>query len=236
MNYNQQLQNLYASKLQDLKELFSKLNNSDSDTDKDFSWPLLLYVWEEDYAKANVKLMVFGQETYGWNSPVPRIEDNDIHSLISTYISHELGHGRDDKRSNFWPFVYKLNRAFGNNDTNCFIWNNILKFGKEDTPGRPSQNVTQAEIMHFNVIAEEISILHPDVCIFLTGPDYDEDIKKKFGDVEFISVEGYDHRQFARLKSRYLPKNSFRTYHPGYGNRISGLYQDIMNKIIELCK
>ena len=43
---------------------------------------------------------------------------------------------------------------------------------------------------YFNVISDEIDILKPEVCIFLTGPSYDNNIRLKFPDVEFINFGG----------------------------------------------
>ena len=69
MSLNQQLSELYASKFEGLNRIFSELQEQQID---DYSWPLLLHVWEEEYNNAPIKLMVIGQETNGWNAPIKR--------------------------------------------------------------------------------------------------------------------------------------------------------------------
>ena len=226
MSLNQQLSELYASKFEGLNRIFSELQEQQID---DYSWPLLLHVWEEEYNNAPIKLMVIGQETNGWNAPIDTCDD--IEKSMESYKKFNLG--KDYPNSNFWPWVYEINRLLGNSDTNCFVWNNILKFGKECDKGRPVQDVTDRENNYFNVIANEINILTPDVCLFLTGPYYDNDIKAKFDDAEFIEFDDYPIRVVAQIKSKYLPEHSYRTYHPGYGNRYSEWYHKVFESIVE---
>lgn len=75
-----------------------------------------------------------------------------------------------------------------NPHTYCFVWNNILKFGKECEKSSSEFYAIELGNMYFNVITDEMSILNSDVCIFLTGPSYDAKIKSKFPDVE---LSGY---------------------------------------------
>ena len=53
MSLNQQLSELYASKFEGLNRIFSELQEQQID---DYSWPLLLHVWEEEYNDAPIKL------------------------------------------------------------------------------------------------------------------------------------------------------------------------------------
>lgn len=215
--------------------MFKLLNNSKIDADKNFSWPLLLRIWEDEYAAAPIKLMIFGQETYGWNNQSEGdVEKNTAETLTNEYLLHNMG--RDRQHSPFWRTVHKLNKMMGNPDTNCFVWNNILKFGKEDSSGNPSNGVMDAEMKYMNVIPEEIDILNPEVCLFLTGPNYDSDILRKFPEAEFIPVDGFETNQLVQVKSASLPQKSFRTYHPGYGERHKELYDKILDTIVLLSK
>ncbi len=226
MNINSQLAELYNSKFENLKNLFSELQKREI---YDYSWPLLLYVREEEYRKAPYKLMVIGQETYGWDNPIRTL--NDIEMSMAGYKNFNLGQNRS--KSNFWPWVHEFNMLLGNPDNYCFVWNNILKFGKDCDKGRPVQDVTDQENRYFNVLANEVSILKPDVCIFLTGPNYDKDIKAKFDDAEIIPLGDYPIREVAQIKSSHLPIHSYRTYHPGYGNRYTEWYHKVFESIIE---
>ena len=60
-----------------------------------------------------------------------------------------------------------------------------------------------------------------------------DDIKAKFDDAEFIEFDDYPIREVAQIKSKYLPEHSYRTYHPGYGNRYSEWYHKVFESIVE---
>ncbi|MDE7376498.1 MAG: hypothetical protein K2N16_06590 [Muribaculaceae bacterium] len=66
------------------------------------------------------------------------------------------------------------------------VWNNVSKIGCGGKDfGRscrkPTSEIREIEKKYFNVVAEEVKILKPDVVIFLTGFSADDDIKEKFG-------------------------------------------------------
>lgn len=115
------------------------------------------------------------------------------------------------------------------------MWNNINKFGKDSGKGKPDHAVLDDELCFYNIIREEIKIINPDVCLFLTGPNYDGYIKRKFTAVQFCRLSSFDSRQVAKIESVDLPINTYRTYHPGYGNRISELYDKILEAIVDDC-
>jgi len=86
-------------------------------------------------------------------------------------------------------------------------------------------------------VCSGICILKPEVCIFLTGPSYDNNIRLKFPDVEFINFGGYKFiNEVAQLKSKNLPFHSYRTYHPGYGVRYSNWYTEVFDIISNAVK
>ena len=59
---NEQLFNLYASRIQGINALYADLDAKDI---KDYVGPLLPYCWEEQYLKSKHRLVVFGQEKIG---------------------------------------------------------------------------------------------------------------------------------------------------------------------------
>lgn len=108
----------------------------------------------------------------------------------------------------------------------------VLKFGKECDKGSPDRHITELENKYFNIIADEMSILKLDACIFLTGPSYDTEIKSKFPDVELLNFGSYKNiKELAQLKSKDLPVHSYRTYHPGYGGRYPEWYLEVFETI-----
>lgn len=225
---NKQLEELYNSKIDGIRAVKSELERAGIN---DYSSPLLLYVWEEDYTTAPVKLMIVGQETNGWFD-ADRTAEN-VTSAIEEYKKFDLGRNYN---TTFWLWAHKINKLLGNPDTNSFVWNNILKYGRNDGKGAPDEVVTALENSKFNVIKEEIAILKPDVCIFLTGPNYDNKIVTKFPDVEMRQFNSYPEREVARLESVSLPMHSYRTYHPGFGQRNFDWYTEVFESIAKSVK
>lgn len=216
------LKEVYEKHAEGLKTLYEELKKSD--LYDGCSYPLLLSTWE---GEPTPKVMFFGQETNEWG------DSETIEGLLEGYRRFDLG---ANYPSLFWRYLWSLSEKLGLKGKHPFLWNNINKFGKVDAKGRPEAPVTELENKYFNVTADELDSVKPDVCVFFTGPNYDDDIRAKLPDVEFLPIEGYDVRWFARLKSKHLPESSFRTYHPGYGNREYDWYQGVMDKIAELCK
>lgn len=216
------LKEVYEKHAEGLKTLYAELEKSN--LYEGCSYPLLLSTWE---GEPMPKAMFFGQETNGWG------DSETIDGLMAGYRRFDLG---KNYPSLFWQYLWSMSNKLDLNGSHPFFWNNVNKFGKVDSKGRPKATVTELENRHFNVLAEELETVKPEVCVFFTGPNYDDDIRAKLPDVEFLPIDGYDIRWFARLKSKDLPENSFRTYHPGYGNREYDWYQGVMNKIAELSK
>lgn len=214
MRINTKLRDLYESHLEGLKQMYNQL---DEQKVINYTAPYLLYVWEDDYLNSRRKVMIIGQETDGWNDIYVRNRD-DINGVIETY--KDFDYGRNYYNSPLWKYVRKINKMINGDETlpHAVIINNLNKFGKSDGKGRPETIVTKLENKYFNIMREEINILQPDACIFLTGPNYDDDIKAKFPDVQFTPISGYPMRKLAKLTASGLPL-AFRTYHPGFGQR-----------------
>lgn len=230
----QQLKNLYNNHIEGIKKLYDELKKNN--LFYSCSYPLLLSTWEEDSVP---KVMFIGQETNGWDWPdTPECPDNEgsVDYLMALYKWFNLGKGPRPNNTLIWQYFRQLAEKLGQNSEHAFIWNNINKIGKDSGTGRPNAKVTSLENQYFNVLAGELEVIKPQVCVFFTGPNYDGDIRAKLHDAEFLPIQGYGNREFVRIKSAHLPKNSFRTYHPGYGNRYYDWYQCVMNRIAELCK
>lgn len=229
------LKDIYNSHQEDLAKLYEELTQKglyDS-----ISFPLLLSDFSDE---THPKIMIFGQETNGWDwLNVPERPNNEeeggVEYLTKLYEYFDLGEGKQRYNTLFWQYFRQLREMFGITSRHEILWNNINKFGKASGSGRPIADVTRLENKLFNVLREELDVIKPDVCIFLTGPNYDNDLVHKLPDAEFLEIGDYQKREFALVKSKYLPSNSFRTYHPGYGNRYYDWYQQIMKRIVEFC-
>jgi hypothetical protein len=220
---NEQLFSLYQASLPNLSKMYRDLDNKNI---TDYVGPLLLHCWEEKYLKSRHQLMIFGQETNGWLDEYIRTQ-NDIKKAIEHYQNFKLG---ESYNSLFWQYAHEINLMINGEDNLNFIWNNVNKFGL-DGKGRPHPDVLTKEMEQFNIISMETNILKPDVCIFLSGPDYDSDLRRKFPDLQIEPFEDYPIHEAAMLRSSCLPVKSFRTYHPGYGNRYCEWYWNLLKRM-----
>lgn len=224
---NEQLFLLYESCLNGLGVLYSKLDLLNI---KDYAGPHLIYCWEDFYTASKYKLLIVGQETNGWYDEYIRTP-KDIRECIRTYENFKLGESKSN--TPFWRYSRMFNAKINGEYSKLgFIWTNINKFGATGI-GHPNLEVTNIERKEYNIFTKELQILKPDICLFLTGPNYDNDIKAKVVDVEFEEFTNFHKRQLVKVKSAHLPLKSYRTYHPGYGNRKKELYMEIFQTIID---
>jgi hypothetical protein len=230
ININKQLKELYASKWDAISVALSDIANGEEQTCRPAN-PLLLQVdKEEKWKTADFKVMIFGQETNAWGN-YPETMDQ----LFGTYnrFFHEGGcwtHG-----GQFWNGINKFEDMFNGKYPEkqiCYLWNNIIKIGKETTKGYPSSNIREAELTHFRVIPDEIRILQPNVLLFITGPYYDNCIRDNFGELLYSPIEPYTNRQLAKLSIPNIDF-AFRTYHPNYlwRHNIDDYFNAIINQI-----
>ncbi|OHD57520.1 MAG: hypothetical protein A2014_04730 [Spirochaetes bacterium GWF1_49_6] len=224
MSINENLKNLYQSKLNDLKTLVNNIGNEDT---ADYEGPLLMYCWEDKYLSSKKKILFIGQETNGWNGFLRPTSAKIIDDIIDIYKGFELGARYN---SVFWQYVNYINKKINDSALN-FMWTNVLKFGRSGI-GRPDEQVQEEELLNFNILKDEIEILNPDVVLFFSGPNYDQDIINRIDGVEFNTCSNRDTRVFTRLKHKVLPSKTFRTYHPNYLRKSGN--EDILDEIINL--
>lgn len=225
MFINHSLRSLYVSSLRGLSRMYDELDSADV---TDYVGPLLIHCWESRYRSSKHRLMIFGQETYGWYEDYLRTE-KDVDDCLRQYEDFRLGEGYS---SLFWQYAHLLNKKINGKDDLNFVWANVNRFGV-DGAGKPDYRVLDNENRHFNLLPSELTILKPDICIFLCGPSYDGDLAGKLPDLKIHAFGDYPLNEAARLESRYLPAHSYRTYHPGYGNRYKDWYLELLDRIVE---
>jgi hypothetical protein len=179
--------------------------------------PLLLKISDEEkYQKADLKVMVFGQETNTWEGG---LGTKSIDELLGTYARF-FGGGKCFRYGGaFWNAVkdYSAGIREANPDRSVeFVWNNIIKLGKADSKGAPKKSLVYAQKEVFPVIKEELAILEPDLILFFTGPRYDQYLKAEWPDLTWHELTQEPARKLALLESESLRGQAFRTYHPNY--------------------
>lgn len=151
-----------------------------------------------------VPLLVIGQETSGWKSNVEEI-DKQMHAY------EEFSAGKTNRYSAFWDNIRKMETLLGN-DQFSTAWTNLSKF---DLYGvRSYGKYEKAFATADAILAEEVRIVNPSMCMFFTGPYFDTRLKAVFEGLEFIEIPGWNLKQFCVLRHPRLPVLSFRSYHP----------------------
>lgn len=233
-NINQQLFNLYAEKWSNLSHTFNFLINDDNATSIPTT-PLMLYVDEDKFENSDIKIMFFGQETNGWienENCYYNGNDVGVKYLMDSYNDFFYNGTCWKHGGQFWNgiklFQKKISEKFQNKRIH-YTWNNIIKIGKAEGPGRPPLNIYEIERSNFSVIQDELKIIKPDIIIFFTGPYYDRNIADCFGNMDYIALPPYSKRQLSKINILGI-KTSIRTYHPNYlwRNNINNYFSAIL--------
>jgi len=201
--------------------------------------PLLLKVNEEKYESADIKVMVFGQETWGWQGSFAK----SVMYLMDRYdiFFNKENFYKNRSISAFWKgfdfFKDEITKYYSQNDI-VILWNNISKIGRYEAKGTTSE-IRNLEQNSFPVIKEEMNILKPDIVVFLTG-NRDDDIRFHYPDVCFKKYRNRNNltsksgkikfKPAYKVISKDLPSRAVKLYHPSY----FGGFNKIKNDAIEI--
>ncbi|MEP6737968.1 MAG: hypothetical protein ABJA70_20750, partial [Chryseolinea sp.] len=164
------------------------------------------------YERQKYKLLVVGREADGWDREV-----NHLDKQMDTYRRFNVGQYHDP--SPFWTLTRKVESSLGNELYSC-AWTTISKFDG-NVSGRPNDHEKAVKAFD-QLLFKEVDIINPEICLFFTGPAFDDRIAEIFKGVKFNEVGIWRLRQFCRLSHPSLPAHSYRIYHPNYLTR-SGL-------------
>lgn len=229
MRMNKELFELYSSKWDNLTKSISLIYQDDSLLSKPTN-PLLIKIDnEEDYSSADIRLMIFGQETNGWYEMEDSIEGilKGYDEFFNTGYCYSYG-------GQFWNgvsrFISMISDKYPDKKIR-YVWNDIVKIGKSEGKGLPPDYIYNVERDVFSVIKDEIKIIKPNFLLFFTGPYYDNKIEDNFGKVDFEPILPYNVRQLAKTKIAGI--TAIRTYHPNYlwRNDINSYFDSIINEI-----
>jgi hypothetical protein len=233
-NQNQSLNEIYRKYWDHLSSELQLEKNLNT-----FAMPLLLKAPELINNENTYKIMIFGQETKGWYDHCSL--DRWINIGMDEYERFYL-HKNFSKRygkSSFWQkfrfFEKELSKILKEqNKVPIFIWNNISKIGRSNRRTGVTDDIRSIERKYFPIVSLEIDILKPDLCIFMTGPNRDHDIKFHFQDSIFKKAsDQYSIREVARIESEKI--KGLRLYHPSYFGGFNNKYKrDIRNLLAEM--
>lgn len=243
MNINEKLANLYQSKWNGLCESL--------ETNGLFGYeynPLLLNINIADFEKADIRVMMFGQDMsqgdwyqYDRNADILtkcmlayKTFDNKIGSIYPDKrpITKGMGGGMNS-------FIKMLNAKYADKNIR-YVWNDIIKIGRNTKDNDKRILLKGIECKEFDVLREEIKIIQPQVIVFFTGPDiyWERILQERLGITmdNYREFPQYNIRQIAKLDldvNEYpFVKYAFRTYHPCYYKGRPGRYNSIIESIV----
>jgi len=199
-----------------------------------YSAPLLLQV-DDRYCRAEVRVMVVGQQTNtwwgedGWDNALRQVDP--IRYQLDRYIEFRLGR---DYRGPFWSAARSLVSQVGENRCGL-IWSNLVRVdrarSKRDPHARPVG--IEDRLRMIPLLQEEIATLSPHVVVFFTGPTYDGLLGGTFPEAKLEAGPLSRVKPVSRVIHAELPAKSFRTYHPNYLQR-AGLHRSVLAEIVRL--
>lgn len=175
------------------------------------------------------------------------VGEEDYYGLGDLYHGYFFRDEKTEKRGNSTPFTRRSDQLIGlfqsrlPNNRIEYLWNNVSKIGCGGTDfgkscRKPTSEIREIERQYFNIVADEVKILKPDIIIFLTGFYADQEIKEKFGlsDEAFRLV-----KEDVFLHRINIPgvKYAARTIHPSRQSKenlakhFDALVEDIVNVI-----
>jgi hypothetical protein len=242
MNINEKLKKLYESKWDALTAGVRKIPGIN------IEHPLLLQVGK-DYEKADVKVIIYGQETDNWHGKFPSLSVKKLMTEYYNYLYEVANKKRNTKRPfwnnhNFKYFENEFNDHYKQkNKTVSFLWNNISKI-----EGKPRKKIRKLERDNFKVIKDEVKILQPDVILFTTGKSRDGHIKHAFGEnnvdfkhskISFAGSKGSftDERSLAKINLLEFPNIlAFRFDHPNRRTMDKELIRNVIFQFLDAMK
>jgi len=227
---NNALKELYEKHWERLSEGLAEVNENLEDGEQ-ASNPLLIQLPDEQaYKSADIRMIVFGQETNNWHHQF----QTNIGKTLDWYASFLEARTHNGKGT-FWNSARRFKGQLeeeSNSKTVELVWNNVFKVGKTKR-GKPGEEIRHVEKQDFDVIQQEIDILKPNLVVFFSGPYYDKHLGSRILGYEVQPVlDGYPGREveFWKLNGGI---QAVRTYHPTYLRR-SKQEGEIFNYIIDL--
>ena len=217
--------------------IFGRETNNWNDTDFRKTFPFGSYNFSINTSE-DVVAEIMGKHIDG---------EEDYFGLGDLYHGYFFRDEKTGKRGNTTPFTRRADQLIDllriklPNLKIEYLWNNVSKIGRGGKDfgqccGKQTPEIREIERQYFNVVAEEVKILKPDVILFLTGYYADYEIKEKFGlaDDAFLPV-----KEGVFLDRISIPgvKYAARTIHPSRQSmenlvkHFDALVEDLVNSI-----
>ena len=214
--------NIINSKLKELyynipEENYAAIEEYNSFSSEHILTNPLLLAASDEYANADKKVMIIGQETYTWLKEVKNgafsRENNPpiLQSLFDMFCNNP----NRKYNSAFWTFINECQKIAKQNNSGI-ITNNIAKVGYVGERG----NDLNVSCLWGKILLEEIKICDPNMLLFVSGPLYDKMINNIFGNYKASRcIDGVTTRKLAKLEFEdgvLKGRSVYRTYHPAF--------------------
>ncbi|MEI6314462.1 MAG: hypothetical protein WCO89_06295 [Syntrophus sp. (in: bacteria)] len=196
----------------------------------DLVGPDLIWV-DDEYLKTQPRIAIIGQQVLGWDYTYPEFINNwEVVDAIDEY--RKFDYGVRYYSTPFWRFFHQVRtlQHGPNAGQRTVLWTNLVKFVSADENsilGKPYREAALA--LQDDVLITELRLTTPDICIFLTGPEYDSIIDRYYPGIKYHALNA-PVRAFAKLEHPDLPKHSYRCYHPKYLS-IGGYWESTINTL-----
>jgi hypothetical protein len=214
-----------------------------------FSWLLGpdLICLDDQYLNSNPRIAIVGQEVRDWYYSYPEFlagnwdycyvaaEKTSLHKAIAEYRGFDFAFSKSEplQHTPFWRFFHELRESSFPSERDAHrkvLWTNLVKFVTKHGSllQMPYPKAEEAIQLQDDILTTELRIAKPEVCIFVTGPDFDCLLRRYFRGLKFERLN-LPERAFARLVHPQLPEHSYRTYHPNYLSRNRKLRKQVLN-------
>lgn len=213
-----------------------------------FGVPLLIEV-DDEWHNARHRLVWIGQEPGvtavgardgmpGLSSLADFVQQPMAIRALQADNRHWFNGGRNALRGPFHEYLRNALRMLKDDAPSAAVFTNVVRCAGNLGTGYPIHRVPIDSRRQFlqaqsQLLAVELAILRPTLCIFTSGPRYDWLIDRQFLSCQstHFSLEDYGIAQAintkklsAKLQHQFFPRNTYRTYHPGYLQRATHRY------------
>jgi hypothetical protein len=127
------------------------------------------------FETAAPRVAIVGQQQLGWDYSYKEfIENWSIEKAVESY--KKFNFAENYVSSPFWQFFEQIrNHFFGDRAERSIVaWFNLVKFVTKDEESILGQSFEEDALrLQDGIFAAELAATKPDICIFVTGPDYD---------------------------------------------------------------
>jgi hypothetical protein len=234
MDINKELYSIYSKDNNDIYKLAGEYNASKYYYENDelhyvnemTGWPLFIKS-NDEYEKADIKLLIFGRVQTGWidsDENIYGVDDISVEDILNLYDGFFTNKNCYTlaKKGMFWRgiknFIQKLEKNINNIKPNIkidYLWNNVIKLGYYNSHDFPPAFYKDIVEPYLNkIILEEIKILQPHNIVFFTGGPGDKG--KKYDEILENIFTHSESKSYKMIIPNLKEIKCFKTYYPPY--------------------